>query len=394
MRHLFVTVGLIACVWPSSAAAQAPVPAPNTMTPDDLRAPLAPAFALLDATPTSIDRPQAPSALSLNLFSAFREGESFPQNYALDVAPYWLRPHPTLTFDDYYRPNFVQTVARTFSVSLATSTTDAVEATTPQRTSLGLGARALLVAGHAHPSLRDARAALVAVNVEQARLDDSVVDLEFRAQQALAAGRVDDARRLTEAADARRDASKVRRAELSQQARDINLRIQALDVDRVGLVVSVAAAQVIDFTGDRFDNREVARWGVWLTPAYRILVCGAARTGDCHATLDVMVVVRYIAERRGSTDDSTWDVGGRILWQPTREFGVSAETVRRAGTDVSDGASSTRTVGLIEYRLRNNLALFASFGKNFEDTPGGRTLVSLLGLNIVFGRKPVIDLAK
>jgi hypothetical protein len=288
----------------------------------------------------------------------------------------------------------VQTVARTFSVSIATSTADAIDATTPQRTSLGLGARALLAAGRAHPSLQDARDALVAVNIEQATLDDTVVALEFRAEQALAAGRVDEARTLKATADASRDASKVRRAELSQKAREINLRIQALDTDRVGLVVSIATAQVIDFTGDRFDNREVARWGVWLTPAYRILVCGAVLAGDCHATLDVMVVVRYIAERRGSTDDSTWDIGGRVLWQPTREFGVSAETVRRAGTDASDGASSARTVGVIEYRLRENLALFASFGKTFEDAPGGRTLVSLLGLNVGFGRKPVIDLAR
>jgi hypothetical protein len=157
-------------------------------------------------------------------------------------------------------------------------------------------------------------------------------------------------------------------------------------------MVSVAAAHVIDFPGQRFQDAEAARWGLWLTPAYRMLACNAEAGSDCQATLDVMAVARILADRRGAADDSTWDVGGRILWQPTKEFALSGELVRRGALDAAGGESSTRSVGVLEYRLRDDLVLFGSFVKNFDGEPSGRTLVSLLGLNVGFGRKPTIDL--
>jgi hypothetical protein len=367
--------------------------APVTTTPDDLRTPLAPAFALLDVTPTSVDRPQNSRALTLNLFSAFRESEGLPRNYALDVTPFWLRSHPTLTFDDYYTATPLQTIARTFSVSVATTSSEAADPALPAVTSLGLGVRTLVRQGRAHPSLQAARDDLMDVSFKQAELDDAIVKLEFEHDAAVTAGRTDEARKLKEAvADAQRT-TQAQRDELSAQARAIALRIQELDKDRVGVMVSVAAAHVIDFPGERFQDAEAARWGLWITPAYRMLVCGLDAANDCEATLDAIAVVRFLADRRGTADDSTWDIGGRVLWQPTKGFALSAELVRRGGLDATGGEGSTRSVGVLEYRLRDDLVLFGSFGKNFDGEPRGRTLVSLLGLNVGFGRKPTIDVA-
>lgn len=388
MRSLLfvILVGALA----ADAAAQT---APATTTPDDLRTPLAPAFALLDVTPTSIDRPQNPRALTLNLFSAFREGEGLPRNYALDVAPFWLRSHPTLTFDDYYNPTTLQTIARTFSVSVATTSTEAADPALSGVTSLGLGVRTLVVQGRAHPALQAARDQLMAVSFNQAALDDKVVELEAQHDAAVAAGRAEEARKLKDDLSEAQRKTQARRDELAAEARTIALRIQQLDKDRVGLMVSVAAAHVIDFPGQRFQDAEAGRWGLWLTPAYRMLTCGLEASDECEASLDVIGVARILADRRGSADDSTIDLGGRVLWQPTREFALSAELVRRGGLESAGGESTTRSVGVIEYRLRDDLVLFGSFGKNFDGEPAGRTLVSLLGLNVGFGRKPTIDVA-
>jgi hypothetical protein len=390
-RSLLLTLAL--CALPLAATAQ-PAAEPVTTTPDDLRTPLAPAFALLGTTPTSIDRPQNPRALTLNLFSAFREGEGLPRNYALDVTPFWLRSHPTLTFDDYYHPTLIQTLARTFSVSVATTSTEAADAAAQGVTSLGFGVRTLLVQGAAHPSLQQARDDLMAVIMKQAELDDAIVKLEFRHDAALAAGRTDEARKLKETIDAAQRDTRTRHDELAAEARAIALRIQELDRDRVGLVVSVAAAHVIDFPGERFQDAETGRWGAWLTPTYRMLACAPDAGIDCQATLDVMGVLRILADRRGTADDSTWDAGGRILWQPTKEFALSGELVRRGALDAAGGEATTRSVGVLEYRLRDDLVLFGSFGKDFDGQPRGRTLVSLLGLNVGFGRKPTVDLTK
>ena len=388
MRPLLLAV-LIGGLAVDASAQTAPV----TTTPDDLRTPLAPAFALLDVAPTAIDRPQNSRALTLNLFSAFREGEGLPRNYALDVTPFWLRSHPALTFDDYYHPTRLQTIARSLSISVATTSAEAADPALPGVTSLGLGVRTLLVQGRAHPALQAARDDLMAVSVTQAELDDEIVKLEFQYETAVAAGRIDEARDLKETVDAVQRKTQTRRDELAAEARAIALRIQGLDKDRVGLMVSVAAAHVIDFPGERFEDAEAARWGLWVTPAYRMLACGLEASSDCEATLDVIGVARLLADRRGTADDSTWDIGGRVLWQATKEFALSAELLRRGGLDSADGESTMRSVGVLEYRLRDDLVLFASFGKNFDGDPSRRTLVSLLGVNVGFGRKPTIDLS-
>jgi len=383
----------VACVAAASAAgAQTPAADPAAVTPDDLRTPLAPAFALLDAAPTSVDRPQSARALTMNLFSAFRQGNGLPRHYALDVTPYWLRSHPRLTFDDYYRATVPQTLVRTFAVSVASASLDATD-TAPARTSLGLGIRALLLAGQPHPSLQAARDQLMAITMEQASLDDKAVRLEFLIKQARAAGREAEAQTLEAARRVLESQTEGPRAELAARARAVNLRIQALDKDRVGWMVSLATAQVIDFPDDRFQDREIARWGFWVTPAYRVLVCTAGESGECQSTVDLIAVGRYVADRRGDLHDSAWDVGGRLLWQPTKEFAVSAELLRRGGTDATGGEGSNRSVGVLEYRLRDDIVLFGSFGRDFEPPEGGRTLVSLLGLHFGFGRKPVIDLS-
>ena len=77
----------------------------------------------------------------------------------------------------------------------------------------------------------------------------------------------------------------------------------------------------------------------------------------------------------------------RILWEPTPLFTISGEFLRRSGAE-SDAPSSDRTVAVLEYRIREDLLLFGSFGKNFEDNETRRTLVSVLGVSLGFGAKP------
>src|SRR5262245_15952814 len=84
----------------ATAYAQNPA-APTGIKIEDLRAPASPAFVLLDVTPAAVERPQNPKALVLNVLSSAANAEGFPQDYALQVAPYWLMSHPDLQFSDY-----------------------------------------------------------------------------------------------------------------------------------------------------------------------------------------------------------------------------------------------------------------------------------------------------
>jgi len=45
---------------------------------------------------------------------------------------------------------------------------------------------------------------------------------------------------------------------------------------------------------------------------------------------------------------------------------------------------------MVEYRIREDLLLFGSFGKDFKEADSRRTLVSILGLSFGFGAKPAL----
>jgi hypothetical protein len=337
-------------------------------------------FALLGTTPASIERPQTPRALAMNLISAVREEEGLPRNYALEVAPYWTAYHPDLSFDDYYNAGLLQTVAQTFAVSIATTPLSGIAAVGGTR--IGAGFRTLLRAGRAHPQLAAAHAELISVDTRIAEASDAIPPLRQQAFDARRAGRIAEADELDKKVAAAEAEAERQTADLRRQATEAARRVGDLDRSRVGFQLALAGAHVWDFPSDRFEQREPAQWGVWITPAYRI------------STIDIMAAVRYLADRRGDADERTWDVGGRLLWQPSLELAVSFEMLRRGGTALSGGDSSTRTVGMLEYRVNEGIVLYGSFGKDFLDQPGARTLVSIVGVNLGFGRTPIVDVAK
>ena len=360
--------------------AEAPAPGQPRVTPEDLRPPASPVFALLGTTPASIERPQTPRALAMNLISAVREEEGLPRNYALEVAPYWTTYHPDLSFDDYYNAGLLQTIAQNFAVSIAT-TPLSVDAPV-SGTRVGAGFRTLLWAGRANPQLAAAHAELISIDTRIAEAEDAIPPLRQQAFDARRAGRIAEADELDRKVAAAEEEAKRQTADLRSQATEAARRVGDLDRNRVGFQLALAGAQIWDFPGDRFEQRDAAQWGFWITPAYRL------------SSIDVMAAVRYLADRRGEGDDRTWDVGGRLLWQPSPELAVSFESLRRGGTRFTGNDSSNRTVGMLEYRVNEDIVLYGSFGKDFQDFPGARTLVSIVGVNLGFGRKPIVDIAK
>lgn len=123
---------------------------------DDLRAPTSPAFVLLDVTPASVERPETPKSFSVNVINAVSRSKGLPQNYALEVAPYWLTSHPDLTFDQYQSPG-LRSVLQTFAISVATTPMAPPEssATDVSGSHLGLGLRTTLLSGRFDPKLND-----------------------------------------------------------------------------------------------------------------------------------------------------------------------------------------------------------------------------------------------
>jgi hypothetical protein len=330
--------------------------AQTSVTIDDLTAPTAPAFVLLDTTPASVARPETPKAFTVNLLNSLTSSEGLPRNYAVEVAPYWMAAHPSLTFDQYQRPGVWQSLAQTFSVSVATVPLERPGAVPQDGTRVGLGVRASLVNGRPNPVL----AALVD---ELQDVNDEILDL----------------------VNARRPVPE----DLRARARQAAAAVQGADAERIGFFVALAAGQAWAVPADDLTQHRVERRAFWVTPSYRARVC--VNEDACPSMLDIVGVVRGLQDpARGWA----WDYGGRLVWRPTRVFHLSAESLHRTEPSrLPAGAAagaSRRTAGILEYRVRQDLVFYASFGRDFRTDTGAEPLVSMLGLNVGFGAKPIV----
>ncbi|CAN5431478.1 hypothetical protein BH09BAC1_BH09BAC1_07960 [soil metagenome] len=97
MNQAKILCVLLASLYLSHAAAQEG----NEIVLEDMKTPASPVFVLLGSEPTSITRPTTPRGLATSLLSNVGNG-SFIPDVSLDFAPFWLKSHPHLSFEEYY----------------------------------------------------------------------------------------------------------------------------------------------------------------------------------------------------------------------------------------------------------------------------------------------------
>jgi hypothetical protein len=317
----------------SSAAAQ-------VLSLDSLRPPASPAFVLLGISPSDVQKPSAPRAVSANFLGAAQQAGGVPMNYAVEFAPYWLVSRPTLTLAEYERNDLVLNIQRTFSFSFATAEREAgADGKALPGTRFGLGFRALPLKGRQSDSVR--------IYLGQIRV--------------IQAGclNVDDIEGCLEAVE--------------DSLRGLALGAQRTMRDRYGMTVEVAGGATFDYPDNEFDAGRRQRLGVWMTPSYR----------PANSPLRILGVARYLLDR----DDTSLDLGGRLYWE-LDQLAISGEMVERWA-----GEENTRRVsGTVEFQISKDLYATYTFGRNFEpvDQSDGPRLISILGLNVGIGKEPTL----
>jgi hypothetical protein len=340
----------IACLGAAAAEAQ------TTVTVDDVTAPTAPAFVVLDVSPASVERPETPKAFTIGILNQLASTSGLPQHYAVEVAPYWMASHPGLTFHHYQHPGLWRSIFETLSMSVATAPLPGATARAdPTGTRVGWGVRTNVFNGRPNPTIESLIDVLHGI-------DDEILNLL--------------------------NANRPVRAELRTRAREAAAAVQAADAERIGFFLRLAAGQAWAFPNDDVRSSVEERRSFWITPSYRFRGCRRSET--CESMFEVVGLARGAKERQGRA----LDYGGRFVWRPTREFDASIESVGRRRTrnaaGVSAGRVSSRAVGILEYRFRQDLVVYASFGRDFTNVTGIRPLVAFLGLNIGVGKKPVV----
>lgn len=138
-------VGAALLEW-STAQAQSP---PSDLTA--LKTPDSPAFVALELSPSEVQRPTTPKAFAAALASKFKGSDgAIPQGLAIEVAPYWLAPHPDLSFYELSNAGVESLFYQDLTISVASAsepeTPDAGTATVPAATTnAAIGVRTSIV---------------------------------------------------------------------------------------------------------------------------------------------------------------------------------------------------------------------------------------------------------
>ena len=208
-----------------------------------------------------------------------------PQNYALEVAPYWLTEHTDLTFERYQHPGF-RSALQTLSISVATAPLKTANGTSGESagTRIGLGVRTILLNGHFDDTLNTRVRELEKINFRLLDLLNEMAQLEEKIAAAEAPGAA--------AGDGALEETRVQLADLQARWEEVEaeavqaaLQIQALDVQRVGFILTVAAGRVWAVPEDDLAQAGGEGWGGWATSSYRFRACGAS-SSNCTATIE------------------------------------------------------------------------------------------------------------
>ncbi|HWR83446.1 MAG TPA: hypothetical protein VN285_09090 [Candidatus Deferrimicrobium sp.] len=303
---------------------------------NNLRTPSSPGFVILGVEPSSVERPLTPRDFAVSLASAAGDPNLLPDEYAIEAAPYWLVPHDSLTYDDFYANDPLKNIYRNLSMSIAVSKDQSFGDSVAADTRLGIGIRSLLLRGQDDPRFR----------ISLDSLQNAMLDAES-----------------TEVEDSLNAATKK--------------LINEKDNQPFGFSLELAGAMALLYPESDTHKGKAYRGGVWITPAYRPVTEGQ---------IEFLSVLRLLLE---DGVRPRYDLGFRLLWFANDRLSMSAEYVSRLG-DIpdSDNKDTYRIAGVVDYRFSYDLHMTATFGRDFEGEAGTGELLARLGIDFSFGDVP------
>jgi hypothetical protein len=331
----------------------------NSIKLQDIQVTNAPAFSLLDVSPSSIESPCSTKAFSASIVDAVAESSGIPQNYAMEFTPFWFISHLHYTNFKYFGispagMNLPFSQARLFAVSFALINKDSV-------TNIGK-------LGNHNASL-GFRTTLLHIN--SPAVNRRILELNREWDQALAGG-----------ADSL-SVTLPTQHELDSMAASLHYAdtIRQYLLAKPLFSMDAAAASNLSFVNNSFSSQRLSRSGVWLNSNLSINLC-KRNPGKDYLTLSVMT--RYIYAR------DSLDSKGRFL--PSQIFDLGFKTEFQLGNILLDyeyvyrqnkvagkRADTYKSVGLIHYRIRDGLCITGAVGQNFSTI---NNLIATLGLNL------------
>lgn len=396
------------------------VQAQETIKLKDLKTPNSPGFQILDVAPSSIERPTNPKAFAATLMSLTSNGTAIPKNFALEFSPFWTfksdsvsSVHKYLNIRKDNNSNAFSGIFRKMSVSLASTFSDSTSGSLLKNTNyIAFGVRTNLVTIRTKAQSDKIYKALskYSKKVRELRTHEAELDsLNNALANSIAKSEQLNDNLEDVTGDEKKDIQKQYNEQIAKQT-VIGLKIVAIskaqpnelekaldgDKDIQSYYKTFAELPVFQLDGafaysealsnNQSDNRRFNRSGVWLNGAYNI---NNLKVDDnlLNGSFSIIGSVRYISDNvlEVNTTDvfnrtNAFDYGGRIQYT-IKDFSISYEYLKREYSDNSS-LNSDRSVGLMEYKINDNLYFTGTYGKNFGEV---NRLFTLFGINYGFG---------
>ena len=334
-----------------------------------LRTPVSPAFVLLGIAPTVVERPNTPADLAFSVLNRSAAFTSLPRDIALELSPYWLVKHPTLTWTADTVRGLGTSLSRTMTLSFATAE---LGTSTRPVTGLSVGFRAAPFSGRlSHQSitrLHELEAQLGNLSslvdsltaVDVARLD-SILIRERRAATSDAERQAAQNRHAAAVAELTRTVTESEA--YTTAVADMKETFKDLALIREGFVLEVAGGAAMQAPGGAADSAKLARWGAWITAGYE------------GKSLSFVVVNRFLASSVDSSFDAL-DLGMRLIYTAGR-YALSAEGSFRSFTDRGAPANEYRFAALVDFELQKGLWVTGTFGRDYSASAPGSLLAQV-----------------
>jgi|GEM_PF-2849602 len=420
---------------------------------ESLKAPSMPAATIINTQVNEISSPKSLKALEtalLNNFMGSNKNIIIPNDYALELNPFYLTPRKNFNYLSYLEDSCFsgRIMWRNLSLSVA-STTNFLIKDSVGVNALGFGARTIILNGKVSPA---AKAAYIAAdkNLNQAHqanalirnsinnfldntasvysianvrayiLSQSYIDSDITAS---AVNQIFDA----VPADTKENQIKPvvdsiqKVLNLEKSAAAFNAQLQNIKTDRYGWRMDVNLAYALSFPTNEFDFSISPRWGLWGNLSYKPLKnlkdANKNITGKEPSDFEFIALGRVIrnnsdfVNRYSPMDTSfrmgnSYDFGLRAVYE-YKKFSIALEYIYRLNRNTitrnfegdtysKDVDSHTEKYVLnINYKISDNTILSYNIGKNYDNVAGiNGNLISGLTLNLGFGDMKVQDLYK
>lgn len=390
-----------------------------------LQPPSSPAFTILGVTPTDISTPKTLDALETNLFSSFSKNNNFiiPNNYALEFSPYWLVNHPYLTFKDYYNninSSWSENALQNLAFSVATTNVKSTVDTSSSFQRMGVGFRVLLFDGKVTDNTKQLEA-LMAVQLSTTIMIDAInrIDTNIKISNFITVidNEIDNHKELSDsekkavknycnsvytANETSKTFSALKSGCINYITKDSTLKnasknLQASNSIKSGFMLELASAMVLDFPTSDIGYSRVNKWGIWISPSYRIPYAKDQNY------IQFLGVLRYMKnELADSNYADNFDYGLKVAWG-LKNFSISFEVIGRIQSEVLSAqtmgnvtVTTTKSVQdtkydfTLNYKISNTVMFSYSFGRNFTyNTEYIGNLISTVSINFGFGGSKV-----